>query len=101
MNELKAEVTKMVAVNAADLEDFVEASYGISWSFVAAEECDNDSQHTFRVTGRMSDYDMGQLTKWLDADGMGAPDLRALVMLNSLAARRLIDTGEYIVKVCW
>lgn len=101
MNELKAEVKKVLTVQYRDLEEFVEASYGISWSFVAAEECGNDSQHTFRVTGQMSDYDMTQLTKWLDADGMGVPDLRAQAMLNSLAARRLIDTGEYIVKVCW
>lgn len=98
MNELKARVRKVIEVRHDDLEEFVELTYGREWSFVAAEEAINHSEYAFRVTGEASDYSRRNLDNWLDYAG---PYVGALDVLNDLAQRRLIETGEYLVKVTW
>jgi hypothetical protein len=100
MNELKAEVKKVLTVQYRDLEEFVAASWDVAWSFVAAEEAGNDTEHLFTIDGHVDDYDQKILNGFFhNPSDRSYPGAR--IVLNELAAHGLIERGDYIVKVCW
>jgi hypothetical protein len=87
-------------VNSSDLERFAEKVYGLKdYSFVAVQECGNDSQHTFDIDGKIDGYDS------LDAadirSGKCVRAYRNRLLLNCLCADGHIPKAEYIVEVCW
>jgi hypothetical protein len=87
-------------VRHSELERFVGRVYGQDWSFVAAEEASNDTQHTFQVNGQVTSDDMDAVGGWqLDAYPSYCPS--AQMILDDLCSRLMIPAGEYLVKVSW
>jgi hypothetical protein len=85
-----------IEVDYKELEKFVHEVYPqfSEYSFVANEECGNDSQHSFRVDGKISEYDkqMFENAKWGPAN---------YILLNKLCEDGHISPGEYLIKVSW
>lgn len=117
---LKSMTVCYQVVDSFDLEEFVLLHTGREWSFVAAGEYGNDSQHTFHpCTTHFSveaheanpDWTNSQcqvpgLDKWdadlmrkfiADSDGYPHPQ----TMLNWLAVEGHIAPGNWLIEVCW
>lgn len=96
-------VTKTIhEVDSYDLEQFVAEITGVTdYSFVATEECGNDSIHDFTVKSDPAIYEMNEedVDKWLASDG------RTWItnndILNWLCVKGHIEAGTYLVSVCW
>lgn len=81
-----------------EFQDLVKKQYGHDFSFVADQECGNDSSHQFIINGIIDDYEEGELQLFKDD---GVYNLLANVLLNDLANRGVIEKGNYIISVCW
>jgi hypothetical protein len=100
VSKLEMNTRTLSTVKYSELERFVKEVYGQDWSFVAAEETSNDTQHTFHVDGRISSHDMDAVGGWqLDPNPSFCPS--AQVILDDLCSRLMIPAGEYLVEVCW
>jgi hypothetical protein len=104
-------------VDYRDLELFVQEVYGREWDFIAAQECGNDSDHTFNPTGTHFDLEKAQagakgrgayvpgldrgdaarIAGWLAGDSFPS----AHTILDDLVVRGLIQPGNYLVSVSW
>jgi hypothetical protein len=101
MQTLKLTTVTVHEVGYTDLEVFVQAQYpgAREYSFVADQECGNDSDHTFSVEAAPLDaYDRGRVDEF--AAGKHRSYLTGAI-LNDLCHRGLIPAGTYLVKVCW
>ncbi len=97
--EVKTELAHFV--DYGDFESFINRVYGIEdWSFVADQECGNDSSHRFCPDGELSEYDKGDIKDWVDSDGADGCYM-AHRLLDDCVRQRLIPAGVYIVEVCW
>jgi hypothetical protein len=84
-----------------ELEDLVKEKLGYkNYSFVAVEECGNDSSHEFTVEKGFEDseYDKEQIEKWEKGEFV---QFSNHVILNKLCMEGHIPAGNYIVQVCW
>jgi len=93
-------VTKTIhEVSWSNLEQFVAEKTGVNnYSFVATEECGNDSVHEFKVTGELV-YGEDDTNMWIASEG------RTWIsndnILDWLCAKGHIEPGTYLVSVCW
>lgn len=96
--QLVCEEVTLFRVEVDSLERFVAATYGINWSF-EYDGYARYSEHAFTVDGKLSDHERVSLTDWLDRDGVDCLYPGPGAVLNELARRSLIRTGEYLVRV--
>lgn len=90
----------MVTVEYGDLEEFITKVYGLKeWSFVADQECGNDSQHSFDVDGKVEEYDLEEIKEFQEKKVQS--QFLTPVLLNDCCAKGLIEKGEYLIRVCW
>lgn len=94
--DMRTETVHFVDYSA--LENAILKHYGISYEFVAAEECANDSSHVFHVDGIIQDYDLEDLNTFLRG---GWVSYRTGLILNKMHLDGHIPTGKYVVEVCW
>ena len=94
--------TKVVhQVEYSDMERFVSETYGKRYSFVASEECGNDSSHSYAVRKKeaLDEWDQRDLKLFIER-----PDsecLRARLLLQDMVNKDLIPTGDYVIRVSW
>jgi hypothetical protein len=89
----------IIEIDYNELEDLVREHLGFKkYSFVATEECSNDSSHEFDVDGILDKWDKLELEKWPKGK---APQYSNRVILNALCEAGHIEAGEYLVTVCW
>jgi hypothetical protein len=82
------------------IEDIVRTYYNDrQYSFVAVEECGNDTCHEFFVTGRVVDYQAAAVERFRSGEGYGA--LSNYDIFDVLCQDGFLDPGTYIVEVCW
>lgn len=98
--ELKHRKDVMIEVDYKVLEEFVNKHYNQEdWSFVADQECGNDSHHTFIVENKpLDEYQQADVDEF-KSKGYGFRITGEL--LQDLCAQGLIEEGKYIVDVCW
>lgn len=97
---LPVEKEVIFRVSYSDLEDFFCEVYDFkSWSFVADQECGNDSDHTFDVDGKLGKLDREELVEILKSKKQ--TQFRTELLLKDCCARGLIEPGQYLVAVCW
>ena len=98
--QLKSKIKTVIEVNAFDLDAFVKSIYGTkSYSFIADNECGNDSVHTFTVVNeQLEDYEQDELNEWKEND---SGNYMTSILLQDLCINGHIQPGEYIISVCW
>lgn len=91
----------VVEVDYRDLERLVVDKYPFmnGYSFVATEECGNDSTHRFVVDGNLDKVYEAEWEKVKEPNVWF--DLSNGFILNKLAADGNIEPGEYVVRVFW
>lgn len=90
----------MFSVDYHDLEEFIAKAYKLKeWSFVADQECGNDSQHSFDVDKKLDEYELEEIKEFQEKKQQS--QFMVGTLLNHCCARGLIEKGEYLVRVCW
>lgn len=69
------------------------------FEFVAVEESSNDTSHTFQVDGKLSKWDEEEMEEMLEKQNYDCFSTRRI--LNYLASKGVIETGNYLINVCW
>lgn len=78
-----------------ELEQLIHEKLGWEdYDFVAAEECDNDSSHSFSVNGDVDEDEITSLEK-------GEYLYHNQAILDYLCKLGHIEAGDYLVEVCW
>jgi hypothetical protein len=95
-------VTKKTVFEVAgrDLEDFVQEHYGQEFNIAIDQESRSGSSRSFAVTGIVHDLDDIEKFK-ADGQRYSGGQWIAADLLNDLAAKGLIEKGEYVVNICW
>lgn len=89
----------IIEIDYNELEQLVYDKLGFKqYDFVCAQECGNDSSHSFVVDGKISKWDKENLDKWAEGKDMAYGNQ---TVLNALCAKGFIEAGEYIVSVYW
>ena len=97
--ELKHEKVEYIEVEYRDLQQFIKDVYKKNFSFVADNECQNDSQHTFIVKKEeLDDYDKEKLKKFKKT---GVYDYITSILLTDMCNRGIIEEGMYLITVMW
>jgi len=81
-----------------EVDSLIEQHYGRGYEFLAKEEASNDSTHRFNVNGRLSEWDQRDVDKWVQT---GSGSYLTSRLLNDLANKGVIPTGNYLIEVCW
>lgn len=99
MEKLKmfSELTHFVGCN--DFEEFVKHHYGREFSFVESKECGNNTDHAYTVTEDVSDFDDREIREFKES-GYTSYCMPS-TLLNDLCRRGLIESGNYVISVCW
>lgn len=90
----------IITVSWKDLERFVNDEYPVlaGWSFIAAEQCSNDSTHRFYVAPTAEKYEKEEWERELKSAN---PQPSAHVVLSKLCEDNHIKPGTYIIEVSW
>jgi len=102
-------VKQVIEIDYNELEDIVNKHYGLRakdpygnglYSFVATEECGNDSDHSFSVPKAepLDEYDQKKIKR---LRGTGHSRYSNYAILQDLVNNGVLAPGEYLVKVCW
>lgn len=98
-------VTKKIVFEVAcrDLEDFVQEHYGREFNIALDQELGNDTSQSFAVDGIFKHPASLELVAAFKAEGQRSCGGQWLAkhLLNDLAAKGLIEKGDYIVRICW
>jgi hypothetical protein len=93
---------KVTTIQASykELEELARETYGLTeYSFIATQECGNDSLHKFKVTDDLtheSNADINSIRA-----GNYVPDYGSDLLLKVLCADGYIEAGDYIINVSW
>lgn len=97
---MRYKIVTIYQVDYFELERFAKEIYGLDdYSFVATEECGNDSEHRFRVNGKVDSWDADNEVAILNTTDV--PCYANGLLLNMLCRDGHIPKGEYLVIVCW
>jgi hypothetical protein len=87
-----------------------QSEFGQEFNFVADQECSNDSDHSFNVTGKrfnaetkeyepgIGDYDRKEVEAFRET---GNYYFLASTLLEYLCVEGKVEPGEYLIEVCW
>ena len=97
---MQAKSHTVIEVNYGALEREVKKAYSHEWSFVADQECHNDTYHLFNgIDGADIDRnDLYNLNKFIM---IGQGQYLARILLNDLVRTGRIEPGDYLVHVSW
>ncbi len=79
-------------------EDFVMSIYGGDYEFADVQEGSNDSNYTFKPTGKISDFDKKRAEQIKSGE---YPSYSNNLIFNLLVKEGYLEAGEYMVKVSW
>lgn len=103
--KLKSTTETVIKVHSNDLDKFIQEITGQKdYECVAAQEWENDSQHTFTVNftvdGKIDDF-YGK-TDWDKfKEGKISGEFMLGTILNGLCADKHIPPGKYLIIVSW
>lgn len=93
MQELRKLIRDTFKGKAKKLGDF---------NFVAIEEWNNDEQHSFNIDASERDeWEENNFQGFLSGDWSRQKPGITLILLNELAARKVIPEGEYLLNISW
>src|SRR5688572_13461948 len=94
----------VIEIDSSEVEDLAEKHLSLGsneYSFVAIQECGNDSSHQFDVDlpDRNNDWVLEDIEQIEDRKYV--PTYRNDLVLSLLCEKGILEPGEYIVNVCW
>ena len=111
--------TTYIEMDYGEFEELVEKEYGAPYSFVASEECGNDTDHSYTITGvvdepdelekfRAKCKDIAEYNATLTDEYKDAWRRKEVtfmyssgVLLEDMVARGIIPAGNYLIHVSW
>lgn len=92
----------VISITDCEIEELVEKTYPsiVEYSFVATQECGNDSEHRFEVKSiaPLPAYD----AVTLESIKAGiVPTFSNYVIFQDLVNQAILEPGIYIVRVSW
>jgi len=100
MNTTKKSI---IEIDYNDLEAEVKKTWGHTWEFVADQECINDSQHSFTIDGKIDEYNLSQLERFVKT-GQGIflkNKLRLLKWLKCFKNKVVTQSSLVLMKTVW
>lgn len=99
--QLDFEIKTTKHIDYSELEKFYTKVYKPKeeYSFVAIEECGNDSSHEFSVTGNIDKYDAKDALAIRAGDSI--PTHKNHLLLDVLCADGHLPKGDYVIWVSW
>lgn len=99
MATLNITETPINKVRYRELEQFISDFYEMPFGILESMDYpNNDTCHLFRVTPLDYEPEALEIQVWLDEIGC-QPSLR--VLLSDLCREGVLDSGEYLIEVCW
>lgn len=93
---------EVIQMDYHEFEKIVKRVYGATnYSFVATEECSNDSNHQFEIT------EVKPLDEWETKDiaefvaKKGAKPYVNYALFQDLVNKKELEPASYMVTVCW
>lgn len=92
-----------VTIKDSQWDEFIQDQYGVDdYSFVADQECGNDSEHRFDMTigvdDEIDEYDAERLEEFKDGK---FPSYITSTLFEDLVRREVLEPAIYYVSVCW
>lgn len=96
MNDFRYWTKTVYKCNYGELEKLIKREYPplVNYCFVADQEVGNDSVSSFTAEAKQLDEDEYKRIQKNECFSTDA-------LLNNLAYRKVIPTGEWIISVCW
>jgi hypothetical protein len=96
----------VIEIDYNEFEDIVRKTYGLAerdsnaYSFVATEECGNDSTHEFVVDKieKLDEWEIESIHKLIAGK---CPTYCNDTIFQDLVNQGILQPGTYIVNVCW
>lgn len=92
----------VIEIEYHELEEIVKRVYGATkYSFVATEECGNDSNHTFEVNEKepLDEFETEDIAEFIEKKGLKT--YVNYTLFKDLVNRGELEPGQYLVNVCW
>ncbi len=85
-----------------EIESLASKVFGCKdYSFVAVEECENDSSHEFEVEPLIEEYKKLYNNEILQIKAGDVPTFHNFLLLNLLHEAGHLEAGDYVVSVSW
>lgn len=99
---MKIKTQTVHVVDAFEFERFVKEQIGRTFSFQAAMECGNDTEHEIEpfVDLENYEYDKKELESYLAGDGYEGYNTSAL-LLGKFVREGLIPDGTYLIRLSY
>jgi len=96
---MKTTIETFIVVDALDLEQQVQKSFGQPFNFQADQELGNDSEKVFQIEARLENsFDNLRLTEFNEGRDPGA---MTQSLLEELCRRGEIEPGRYLVRLSY
>jgi hypothetical protein len=92
----------VIEIDYHEFEQIVKRVYGVpKYSFVATEECGNDSNHTFQVRKQepLDEWQTKDLAEFVTKNGLKC--YVNYILFQDLVNRGELKPAQYLVNVCW
>lgn len=90
----------IIRADDSEIEAIAQEVFGDDdYCFHAVQVSDNDTSHSFDVDGKLDEYDQKDVDEMLESNRIMT--YRNQKVLNYLAKIGKIETGNYIIEVCW
>lgn len=93
---------QVIEIEYYEFEQIVKRVYGATkYSFVATEECGNDSDHSFDVSNKeaLDEWEMKSIAEFIEKKGLKT--YVNYTLFKDLVNRDELEPGQYLVTVCW
>lgn len=98
--KLKSTTETVIRVEYYDLDSFIQQITNQDFECVAIEEWENDSEHRFIVSGKLTTMD---LNSWglFKTGKLSGGVMPVYCILNGLCLDGHIPAGTYLIRVSW
>lgn len=97
--QLKSEIVTYLQVKVQDLDNFLKKTFGkkVADSVMIAENWRNDTSHTYEIDGQPDSIDLEEYQLFKQTGEWPG----VVSVLQGLAEEGKIQTGDYLIEVCY
>jgi hypothetical protein len=99
--ELKHKTKTFFVVEYYDLDKFIREQFNLKpddYDFCSSHEGCNDNVYAIKVTGKLESWEKDELANF-KKDPTQNSFWKTPVLLNDLASRKVIPTGNYLIRI--
>jgi len=98
---LRCKTETVINVDMYDLESFIKEVTGRTYEIQAGEEWGNDSEHRFKIDGKMQTWQADDWASFKAGTMKRSATLKLRAYLEGLCADGHIQPGTYIISVSY